>query len=96
MVGIAYAYKKNIPKDINDMVGYRTKRSMRSQQAWDASNQYAANKLYLYGRLTVAVQVILFIVLGAEHGLLGTLTLFVLYLLVTMYQTERYLKQNFD
>ena len=36
-----------IPKKINDFYGYRTKRSMRSQDAWDIPQRYA-NRLMIW------------------------------------------------
>ncbi len=41
MVGCGLLLWKCPPKDINSLIGYRTKRSMRSQEAWDFSQRYA-------------------------------------------------------
>lgn len=37
MIGVGYWFKKNPPKSINWIYGYRTKRSMSSQEAWDVA-----------------------------------------------------------
>lgn len=48
------------PKTINWMYGYRTFRSMKSQEAWDFANRYSA-KLLLYTGFKVLVISVIFI-----------------------------------
>lgn len=41
--------KKNPPKMINSLFGYRTKRSMKNQLLWDEANKYSAEIMMRYG-----------------------------------------------
>jgi len=59
MLVLAFLFKRFPPKKINHWYGYRTPRSMRSQQAWDYANQYSANALLVVSALTCLVQVII-------------------------------------
>ena len=47
MVGFGAQWKNNPPKTINKAFGYRTSRSMKSQEAWDFAHKYIA-KTWLY------------------------------------------------
>ena len=38
----AIILQKNPPTDINAAYGYRTKRSMKNKELWDAGNRYSA------------------------------------------------------
>jgi len=43
-----YYFKKNPPKKINMLMGYRTKRSMQSQEAWDFAQVYSSGLLFTW------------------------------------------------
>jgi uncharacterized membrane protein len=58
MLVLAFLFKRFPPKKINHWYGYRTPRSMRSQQAWDYANQYCANAILVVSGLTCLVQLI--------------------------------------
>ena len=69
MVGIGLFYRRHAPKRINGACGYRTARSMKSQQAWDFSNHRFA-ELWLclgWGMLPITVLTMLFC-LGRDTG----------------------------
>ena len=51
MVGCGLFLWKCPPKDINALIGYRTKRSMESQKAWDFAQCYAGK---MWVRLGIA------------------------------------------
>ena len=46
---------KNPPKEINDTVGYRTKRSKSSQEAWDFANVYSGRNTMIYGLVSLVI-----------------------------------------
>ncbi len=95
---IAYIMCITPPKKINSFIGYRTKRSMRSQEAWNFSQVYSSQKM---GRAMFLLSMV---------GLLGIflpplsegveVALGVLFLLMAIFipiwQTEKALKKKFD
>ncbi len=92
-LSISYLFKSNYPKDINSLIGYRTKRSMASKEAWLLANSYSSKTLFDYALVTVVIQASLFIVFGARVALLGILILWTVALLATIVQTEIRLKK---
>ena len=43
------------PKKINEIYGYRTTRSMKSQAAWDFAQKYSAKLMTAFGIVLLAV-----------------------------------------
>ncbi|QOI97015.1 MAG: SdpI family protein [Flammeovirgaceae bacterium] len=58
MLVLSFLFKQFPPKKINHWYGYRTPRSMRSQEAWDFANRYSSYALVIVSGLTCLVQVI--------------------------------------
>ena len=85
------------PKKINYLYGYRTRSSMRSQQHWDFSQQYAANKMITGGFVMLLIAAVgLYIpvlndVLSLVLGL-GSMVVIVIWLFV---KTETAIKKRF-
>lgn len=50
--------KNNPPKNINKIVGYRTARSMASQEAWDYANRRCGEMMYKGGIYTLIAGVV--------------------------------------
>lgn len=44
-----YLFLKNLPKKINSLYGYRTPRSMKSQERWDFAQDFAAKEMMNLG-----------------------------------------------
>ena len=42
ILGIGYLFKKHYPKDINGLIGYRTRRSMMNMDTWSFANRCMA------------------------------------------------------
>ena len=102
MVGFGVLFMKNPPKSINSLYGYRTKRSMRSQDAWNFAHRYFGKLWLVCGLVSIPLSLlpILFVVGKSElvinkAGLI-VIGLQVLLLLATIISTERALKDNFD
>ena len=92
-LSISYLFKTNYPKEINDIIGYRTKRSMSSKEAWLLANSYSSEWLFKYSLLAVLLQIILFIIFDAKIALLVTSSLWIVTLFITIIQTEIKLKR---
>lgn len=102
MVGFGLLLMKNPPKKINSVYGYRTRRSVRSQETWDFAHYYFG-KLWLgCGLVSIPISLVpICLVLGKSEQEISVAGLIVLgiqtlLLLVTILLTERALKKNFD
>ena len=102
MVGFGLLLMKNPPKTINSYYGYRTRRSVKSQDTWDFAHYYFGKLWLVCGLVSLPVSLIpICIVLGNSEQVISTTGLIVLGLqtllmLVTIILTERALKKNFD
>lgn len=90
------------PKKINSGYGYRTARSMASQEAWDFSQAYSGRFWLRAGCPVLAVSVLcMAFLLGREIGTVGNFSLILTALqmipfLAVIPATERALKREFD
>ena len=94
-----YYFKNNPPKEINQMMGYRTKRSMASQKAWDFAQVYSSGLLFTWSLAGIAG---LALQLYTNKSLTPTTVAFttigILFAIVggVLYFTEKELKNNFE
>lgn len=56
---LGYYFSKFPPKKINNIYGYRTPRSMKSQEAWDFAQVYGAKKMMVAGLIMLVAGVLL-------------------------------------
>lgn len=84
------------PESPNGMVGYRTKRSMKSQAAWDFANEYAGNLMMWCSLATIAIQIFSYFVFSSEIALYITIGALMLGMFVAIGFTEYQLSQRFD
>lgn len=102
MVGFGLLLMKNPPKKINSYYGYRTRRSVRSQETWDFAHYYFGKLWLVCGLVSLPFSLVpLCLVLGKSEQVISVAGLIVLgiqtiLLLVTILLTERALKKNFD
>ncbi|EHK2440409.1 SdpI family protein [Clostridium perfringens] len=96
-------YYKGVPSKINGLIGYRTKASMSSDEAWKAANNLVGKLAISLGIVFLVINLsVLFICMYLKTGerslLLGYLPLitFVLEMIIIISKTQSYLKQNFD
>jgi len=68
-ISIAFLFKKYYPKEINPVVGYRTRRSMKSQEAWIIANSYSSDLLYRQTTILLIIQIILYFMYGGDWWL---------------------------
>ncbi|MDH3711262.1 MAG: SdpI family protein [Cyclobacteriaceae bacterium] len=80
------------PKKINLIYGYRTRRSMRNQETWEAANRYSSLLMILAGILGLLSGSIC-LLLGASVIIPQIVVVILLVLLMVM--TERFLKKTF-
>ena len=67
---IALIVKYNQPKKINALYGYRTKRSMQSEESWVAANRYSTVLMIWIGIITSVSQIVLYFFLTPRYALL--------------------------
>ena len=102
MVGFGLLLMKNPPKKINSYYGYRTRRSVRSQETWDFAHYFFGKLWLVCGLVSLPISLVpLCMVLGKSEQVISVAGLIVLgiqtlLLLVTILLTERALKKNFD
>ncbi len=83
------------PKKINNLYGYRTKRSMMNADTWQFANSYSTSILIISGMFTTLIQLIFWNLVVEDFLLIG-LTAFVIGLGLSILLTERKLKETFD
>ena len=93
---------KHCPKEINNWIGYRTKRSMKSEEAWKFAHEYCGKLWWILGwaaALPLGLVIIPFIVSSdLIIGIVGATAVGVQVILLTatIIPTEIALKKNFN
>lgn len=101
MLGFGRRFQRNPPKTINSGYGYRSTRSMQTQEAWDFAQVYSGRFWTQVGRPTLAVSLIWMLLLfGRDIGAVGSSAVILtgiqmLPLLAVIPATERALKRKF-
>ena len=97
-----YIMKTRPPKEINNTVGYRTRRSKASQEAWDFANVYCGKNTFIYGIVSLPVSIVFYALLtvSVHWGKLLAMLVVILVQTVTMtiamiVSTEMKLKEKF-
>lgn len=94
-------FQKKPPEEINSGYGYRTTRSMRSQEAWNFAQRYSGRFWIRTARPTLAVSLVWMLpLLGKEIGRVGSSAMVLtglqmIPLLAVIPATERALKRKF-
>lgn len=96
MVGLGYYFWTNPPKKINKIYGYRTSRSMKSQEAWDYANKYSAFLICLIGIFTCAVQAVAYLMSDQVTAIIAGGAVMTVSLILMMIYVEVQLKEKFD
>lgn len=92
---IGIIFQKHAPKEINGFLGYRTRRSMQSQEAWDYANKRMGEIWLALGVILLVVSIPLTL-LFAENGLTIAMIAQVVALIVSIIPVEVELKAKFD
>jgi uncharacterized membrane protein len=62
MIGIGLVWRKNPPKDINNMCGYRTERAMKNNETWIFAQQTSAKVFLTAGMILLVISIAILIV----------------------------------
>jgi uncharacterized membrane protein len=94
-LSLAYYYVKRPPKKINDLYGYRTRRSMSNQEVWDFANRQSAKDFL---RAAIATMITGLVLLPFESPLKIFIQLAVLLLGigVAVWHTKKEVNKYFD
>ncbi len=84
------------PESPNGMMGYRTKRSMKSQATWDFANDFGGNMMMWTSIGTVTIQILSYFIFQGEVSLYVTLVALFLGMIISIGSTEYQLAQRFD
>jgi uncharacterized membrane protein len=81
------------PKKINGIYGYRTSRSMKSQENWDIAQRYSSQLMLKQGLVMLAIGVLLFALpISDEVSAVISIALLIVSVIVLFVQTEKKLK----
>lgn len=98
LVGLAFSIAAFItmkfpPKKINGIYGYRTSRSMKSQENWDIAQRYSSRLMLKQGLGILAIAGLLNVLpLPEEVAAIISVALLILSVIVLFVQTEKKLK----
>ncbi|MEP1033364.1 SdpI family protein [Ekhidna sp.] len=93
---LAFIIKTYPPKNINWAYGYRTTRSKKTQETWDAANKYANELMVWVAILTTMAQTILYFLFSPTTALLIACAVISILLILMIIMVEKYLKETFD
>ena len=96
MLLISYIFAKYPPKKLNNLYGYRNKRSMRNQDCWDFANRHSISLIWKIFLITYVVQALDVILVDGGVDLLTATIVLVTTLIYSVYSTEKALKNTYD
>ncbi|MCI9139799.1 MAG: SdpI family protein [Lachnospiraceae bacterium] len=92
---------KHTPKNINGIIGYRTRRSMKNMDTWKFAHHFCGKLWYKIGWIMFVLSIILHLSFYGHStkviGIFGVVisTIQVIILIVPIFLTECVLKKNF-
>lgn len=95
MLVLGIVFLKFPPKKINYLYGYRTNRSMKTQEVWDAANIFSAKALIKISLWSLVFPVFSYLFFP-KYTILITVIGNTILLLATLPMTENFIKKNFD
>ena len=93
---------KHCPKNINSLIGYRTTRSMKSMDTWKFAHEYCGKLWWKLGWLIMILTALMYIPLYQSNdnmiGIAGVvlITIQCTVLIISIYPTEKALKEHFN
>ncbi|CUB14453.1 hypothetical protein BN2127_JRS1_05227 [Bacillus cereus] len=89
----AIALQKNPPTDINAAYGgYRTKRSMKNKELWDAGNRYSAEVMKQNGFIMMLIGSVVSILFRYPHTMIAIMVIMLLLIIRLFIRVESRLK----
>lgn len=92
---------KHCPKEINSVIGYRTKRSMKNMDTWKFAHEYCGKLWWRMGLLLLFPSILVQLpFVHSSEEIIGTVgivicTVQVILLVASIFPTERALKRTF-
>lgn len=102
MIGFGGYLRNHPPKEINSVFGYRSRRSMKSIEAWKFAHAYFGRLWLLFGCIALPASVVPMLFFIGEDtktvGYAGAVICIVqlLFLFLPIFLTERALKKKFN
>ncbi len=102
MILLGKAFRKKAPKEINEVFGYRTSRSMRSKETWEFAHRFCGKIWLISGAALIPISLATMLcVIGKDTAVVGAvgavlLVLPLVLMALTVIVTERALKNTFD
>lgn len=59
IICVGSSFRQSPPTDINSMLGYRTKMSMKNQDTWEFANLYFGKVAFRWGWIMLAVTIVI-------------------------------------
>ncbi|MHA4134358.1 SdpI family protein [Bacillus cereus] len=88
----AIILQKNPPIDINAAYGYRTKRSMKNKELWDAGNRYSVEVMKQNGFIMMLIGSVISILFRYPHTIIAIMVVMVLLIIRLFIRVENRLK----
>ncbi|HGA0510728.1 SdpI family protein [Bacillus pacificus] len=88
----AIVLRKNPPTDINAAYGYRTKRSMKNKELWDAGNRYSAEVMKQNGFIMMLIGSVISILFRYPHTTAVIMAIMALLIIHLFIRVEKELK----
>ncbi|MGG5736071.1 MULTISPECIES: SdpI family protein [Bacillus cereus group] len=88
----ALILQKSPPTDINAAYGYRTKRSMKNKELWDAGNRYSAEVMKQNGFIMMLIGSVISILFRYPHTMIAVMIVMLLLIIRLFIQVEKRLK----
>ncbi|WP_002148676.1 SdpI family protein [Bacillus cereus] len=88
----ALILQKNPPTDINAAYGYRTKRSMKNKELWDAGNRYSAEVMKQHGFIMMLIGSTISILFRYPHTTAVIMAVMLLLIIRLFMRVEKRLK----
>ncbi|MDD1369032.1 SdpI family protein [Bacillus sp. MHSD_36] len=89
----AIVLQKNPPTDINAAYGYRTKRSMKNKELWDAGNRYSAEVMKQNGFIMMLIGSIVSILFRYPNTMMVIMLLLIIRLFIRVESRLKVLEQ---
>lgn len=102
MMSVGAWMRKHPPKQINWVMGYRSTRSMKSQESWDFANRYSGKLMFRAGWMTLVVSlVVMLLILFRSETVVSIVSVVLVFcqlipLLAVLPMVEQQLKKRFD
>ena len=99
-----FMMKNKPPKEINNTIGYRTKRSKASREAWDFANSYCGKNTFVFGIISLILGIVAYYLFckgkGVIEGVISAIIIMtiqvIIMVIVMVVPTEVQLKKRFE